>query len=186
MVLRTACRLLGGIEDARDAAQEVFLRLFRNRAGINGDPKAWLYRANANVELTVYLVNGYAQAQPTAKDEVPSDLPATLHKLIEAITLRGRNFNGSEVAGDLADYSHYDFKYRSAVITGEAPHTVRIEGLRLEITRRVRQQDAVVAPVSTDIDIKEGQRTVVGKSAVNGSDALFLVIVPKVIERRQG
>jgi RNA polymerase sigma-70 factor (ECF subfamily) len=49
MVLRTACRLLGGMEDAKDAAQEVFLRLFKNRAAIDGDPKAWLYRVTVNV-----------------------------------------------------------------------------------------------------------------------------------------
>lgn len=49
MVLRTACRLLGGLEDAQDAAQEVFLRLFKNRAAISGDPKAWLYRVTVNV-----------------------------------------------------------------------------------------------------------------------------------------
>ena len=148
---------------------------------------------HANVEQTENLVTGYAQAQPAGKDEVPPDLSATLqqlrgvfayksYKLIEAITLRGRNWSGSEVAGELADYSHYDFKYSRATITSETPHTVRLDGLRLAITRRRGQQDDVVALVSTDIDIKEGQRTVVGKSAVNGSDALFLVIVPKVIE----
>jgi RNA polymerase sigma-70 factor, ECF subfamily len=49
MVLRTAYRLLGRIEDAQDAAQEVFLRLFRNLERIDGDAKAWLYRVTVNV-----------------------------------------------------------------------------------------------------------------------------------------
>lgn len=49
MVLRTAYRLLGQPDDARDAAQEVFLRLFRNLANIEGDPKGWLYRVTVNV-----------------------------------------------------------------------------------------------------------------------------------------
>jgi RNA polymerase sigma-70 factor (ECF subfamily) len=49
MVLRTAYRLLGRLEDAQDATQEVFLRLFRNQANVNGDPKAWLYRVTVNV-----------------------------------------------------------------------------------------------------------------------------------------
>ena len=49
MVLRTAYRLLGRWEDAQDAAQEVFLRLFRNTGRIEGDPKAWLYRVTVNV-----------------------------------------------------------------------------------------------------------------------------------------
>lgn len=49
MVLRTAFRLLGHLADAQDAAQEVFLRLFRNLASIDGDPKGWLYRVTVNV-----------------------------------------------------------------------------------------------------------------------------------------
>ncbi len=49
MVLRVAYRLLGRLEDAQDAAQEVFLRLFRNRDRIGADPKSWLYRVTVNV-----------------------------------------------------------------------------------------------------------------------------------------
>lgn len=49
MVLRTAYRLLGRLEDAQDAAQEVFLRLFRNLERIDGDGRAWLYRVTVNV-----------------------------------------------------------------------------------------------------------------------------------------
>jgi RNA polymerase sigma-70 factor, ECF subfamily len=49
LVLRTAYRLLGRMEDAQDATQEVFLRLFRNLRKIEGDPKAWLYRVTVNV-----------------------------------------------------------------------------------------------------------------------------------------
>jgi len=49
MVVNTAYRLLGRIEDARDAAQEVFLRLLKNLDQIEGDPKPWLYRVTVNV-----------------------------------------------------------------------------------------------------------------------------------------
>ncbi len=50
MVQRVAYRLLGRLEDAQDAAQEVFLRLFRNLDRIGAaDPKAWLYRVTVNV-----------------------------------------------------------------------------------------------------------------------------------------
>lgn len=48
-VLRTAYRLLGRLEDAQDAAQEVFLRLLRNMHRIEGDPQAWLYRVTVNI-----------------------------------------------------------------------------------------------------------------------------------------
>ena len=50
-VLMTAWRLLGSKEDAQDAAQEVFLRLFRHLHRV--DPKRpllpWLYRMTVNV-----------------------------------------------------------------------------------------------------------------------------------------
>ena len=49
MVLRVAYRLLGRLEDAQDAAQEVFLRVFRNLDRIGADPKSWLYRVTVNV-----------------------------------------------------------------------------------------------------------------------------------------
>ena len=48
-VLRTAYRLLGRMEDAQDASQEVFLRLLKNMHRIEGDPQAWLYRVTVNV-----------------------------------------------------------------------------------------------------------------------------------------
>lgn len=50
-VLMTAWRLLGSKEDAQDAAQEVFLRLYRHLRRV--DPKRplmpWLYRMTVNV-----------------------------------------------------------------------------------------------------------------------------------------
>lgn len=49
MVVGTAYRILGRREDAQDAAQEVFLRLYRNLDRIAGEPKPWLYRVTVNV-----------------------------------------------------------------------------------------------------------------------------------------
>lgn len=49
MVLGVAYRLLGRLEDAQDAAQEVFLRLFQKQSQIHGDAKPWLYRVTVNV-----------------------------------------------------------------------------------------------------------------------------------------
>lgn len=51
LVLATALRLLGNLEDAQDAAQEVFLRLYRHRARVQagGNLAGWLYRVTVNV-----------------------------------------------------------------------------------------------------------------------------------------
>src|SRR6266571_2036020 len=49
-VARTALRLLGNRQDAQDAAQEVFLRLYRNLRRIDtaGNLAGWLYRVTVN------------------------------------------------------------------------------------------------------------------------------------------
>jgi RNA polymerase sigma-70 factor (ECF subfamily) len=51
MVLVTAIRLLGNIEDAQDASQEVFLRLYRNLGKVQAASNfsGWLYRVTVNV-----------------------------------------------------------------------------------------------------------------------------------------
>lgn len=49
LVLRTAYRLTGRMEDAQDAAQEVFLRVLQNLDRIGQDPRGWLYRVTVNV-----------------------------------------------------------------------------------------------------------------------------------------
>ncbi len=149
-------------------------------------------KEQANVGLTVYLVSGLAQTEPSAKDEVPQALAETLqqlrgvfayksYKLVETVTLRGRNFSGAEVEGDLINNWHYHFSYnRVRLSPGPPPRTIHLDGLRLAITRQHTNQ--TFALVSTDMDVKDGQKTVVGKSAVNGGDAVFLVIVAKVAD----
>ncbi len=50
-VLGTALRMMGRMEDAQDAAQEVFLRLFRNLKKFRAadELRPWLYRVTMNV-----------------------------------------------------------------------------------------------------------------------------------------
>lgn len=50
LVLRTAWRMLGSREDAQDAAQEVFLRLYRHLGNVDElTVEPWLYRTTLNV-----------------------------------------------------------------------------------------------------------------------------------------
>jgi hypothetical protein len=171
-----------------------FLCIFAASAALGLAQPKGLY---TNIELTVYAVSGLANEQPTPAAELPDDLGATIkqlrgvfmyksYKLIDEFTLRGRNNFGAEIGGEIPYFvgGQYDFKYGNASVGTETPRVVHINGLRLEITRRAFSNSVpvTVALVKTDIDLREGQKTVVGKSAVNGTDALFLVIVPKVIE----
>jgi RNA polymerase sigma-70 factor (ECF subfamily) len=50
LVLRTAWRMLGNREDAQDAAQDVFLRLYRHLGNVDEQSvESWLYRTTMNV-----------------------------------------------------------------------------------------------------------------------------------------
>jgi len=50
LVLVTAMRLTGSLEDARDVSQEVFLKLYRNLDKVDtaGAVSSWLYRVTVN------------------------------------------------------------------------------------------------------------------------------------------
>ncbi|SRR5581483_535716 len=151
-----------------------------------------------NLELTVYLLSGLAQVD--AADEVPEDLTSTVkqlrsifnyksYKLSESFMLRARLGGGAKAAGVVPGESamHYDFQFGPVTATSENPALFRINGLRINLTRPPRRLGGetlidTVASIRTDLDIREGQKTVVGKSSVNGSgDALILVIVPKLV-----
>jgi len=151
---------------------------------------------NTNVEFTVYLLSGSAQG---TADDVPPDLGAAVkqlhsiftyksYKLNESFLLRGRSGNASTEGILPGNGLHYHFGYRRLQVSGEAPRSVHIDGLNLNLSKSVVAQDGhpgqeTVASISTDLDIRDGQKTVVGKSSINAvGEALILVIVPKVIE----
>lgn len=83
MVLGVAYRLLGRMEDAQDAAQEVFLRLLQKHNQIEGDPKPWLYRVTVNVCNDWYR-RRVAVAPPDEQAADPS------HDALTAITIEER------------------------------------------------------------------------------------------------
>jgi hypothetical protein len=159
-----------------------------------------------NIELTVYLLSGGAQS---GSDEVPADLESTVkqlhslftyksYKLAESFLLRGRKNSGSSAQGVLPGSGlHYDLRYQANWDAGTPSSLIHINALRLSLTRTgpmiaatklgkestFERQTDTVASISTDLDIREGQKTVVGKSSVNSTgDALILVIVPKLVD----
>jgi hypothetical protein len=154
--------------------------------------------AAKNVELTVYLVSG---VQTPPSDDVPADLAATVkqlhslfsykgYKLAESFILRGRgNGNGVTNEGVLSGSGlHYRFYCNRLRMSPEKPYMLHLDSLSFTISGTPtygtdgKQRNSTVASISTDLDLVEGQKTVIGKSSINSTDALILVIVPKVIE----
>jgi hypothetical protein len=158
-----------------------------------------------NVELTVYLLSG---VQTGATDDVPSDLAATVkqlhslfpykgYKLAESFILRGRSAMGgpqyqtARTEGVLPGSGlHYNFSYQRVRVSPEKPYMVHLDNLQISLTAPPvygpdgkQRGNSTVASISTDLDLGDGQKTVVGKSSINSTgDALILVIVPRVIE----
>jgi hypothetical protein len=157
--------------------------------------------ASTNIELTVYLISGSAQG---TADEVPQDLEPTMkqlhsvfayksYKLSESFMLRGRLRAGASAQGMIPGNAgiRYEFRYAFVEASSDVPPVFRISGLKIILTKNGfyrRDTDGksvpdVLASISTDLDIREGQKTVVGKSSVTATgDALILVIVPKLVQ----
>ena len=147
----------------------------------------------------MYLLSGVAQGETA--DDVPQDLAATVkqlrsifnyksYRLTESFMLRGRLGTGASAKGVLPGGAglNYEFRYVGVNVSSETPPLFRINGLRIRLTKAPRRLGGetivdTVASIDTDLDIREGQKTVVGKSSVSSTgDALILVIVPKLVE----
>ena len=144
MVLRTAWRLLGRQEDAQDAAQEVFLRLFRNRASVNGDPKAWLYRVTVNVchdhhrRRKPMLELSPQKADPAPDPELVLTLKERQGLIVEGLEILAERQRACIVLRDIEGLSTVEV----AAILDVEEVTVRgqIHSARVKLARYVRSR----------------------------------------------
>lgn len=79
-VLRSAWRLLGSLEDAQDASQEVFLRLHKHFERLEPSTiDAWIYRTTVNV-----CMDHHRRRRPEGDLEIDPPAPATQLAEMEA------------------------------------------------------------------------------------------------------
>jgi hypothetical protein len=161
-----------------------------------------------NVELTVYLL--LASDQEASTSPVPADLEGVVKQLkttfalksfrtLDTLVVRSREKGNGVVKGLArldadAPPSTFTFSYQAAnILSDERGRLIRIDGLKLDADLLVRTQEqagpstvsyqTVDAGFNTDIDVREGQKVVVGKAAIGGTNnALILVITAKVLE----
>ena len=155
------------------------------------------------VELTVYLLSGVAQGDTA--DDVPSGSGRTVkqlrsifnyksYKLTESFMLRGRLGASASAAGHACRATQaYGMNSGTARyrLPRKLPPVFQITGLNITLIKNGfyrRDSDGksvpdILARITTDLDIREGQKTVVGKSSISSTgDALILVIVPKLVQ----
>lgn len=157
--------------------------------------------APQDLELTVYYVIAGQQENPGAGvaplPPVPKDLdnvvaqlknafPFKSYRLLEALTLRTRSGQLAETSGNPYGTNVTQFQINSATVSQDGS-TVRIDRLKAGVHRAVPgagQPPAITyvdLGLNTDVDIKEGQKIVVGRLGMGQDQALFLVLTARVV-----
>lgn len=154
--------------------------------------------AQKDVDLTVYFVVGHDQnPPPAAATPIPADLQSTVaalkqtfpyknYDLLDALALRSRAGSHASTTGQLGGSRLTHFSVNSVNPEGDGS-MIRIEGLNAGVRQLQdlgQKKDYVhVSGVSTQVvDVKEGQKLVVGRASNGPGSALFLVLIAKVAQ----
>ncbi len=152
-----------------------------------------------NVQLEAYLLTASGQGSSTS---VPGDLEPVIKqlksvfnyqgfRLLGTLSWRGRDGTGGNVNGLLPSVSSdstqptlCSFRIHSVAITSEGKEaTIRINDLVLQFNFALKNGANYEARINTSIDVREGQKVVVGKANIDNADsALILVLTAKVVE----
>jgi len=152
--------------------------------------------AHKDIDLTVYFVVASDQTNSDGSP-IPADLQSTVatlkttfpfknYALLDALSLRSRSGVGADTSGVLSGNRVTQFRVSSA--TMEPDSMIRLDrlhaGLRTPVSAGEGKITYMDTGISTDVvDVREGQKLVVGRSSVNGPDrALFLVLIAKPAE----
>lgn len=159
--------------------------------------------APKNIELTFHILAAGGTGLTSA---IPADLVGVVQqlgnvfglksfRLLETTVMRGRDGRGMEGNGVIAipvkvDASprYYLRLQKVTAPSAESGRLIRIDGLdfRVDIPySKVGAQglDWLGAGIKTDMDLREGQKVVVGKSSLDASgQVVFLVVTAKVVD----
>jgi len=147
-----------------------------------------------DIDLTVYFVVGSDQAPEGSP--IPADLQGTIATLkstfpykayyqLDALSLRTRSGVGANTTGQLSGGRLTTFRVNSASTEGDGS-MIRLDNLHagLRVPASVDGKSTYLdTGIYTDVlDIKEGQKLVVGRSSLDGpTKALFLILIAKVV-----
>lgn len=148
-----------------------------------------------DVDLAVYFLSGREDA--AAGGAIPQDLQGTVtalkqtfpyahYVLLDALALRSRAGSRASTTGQVASGRLTHFSVHSVNLEGDGS-MIRIEGLDAgirQLTNLGAKTDYVnVSGVSTQVvDVKEGQKLVIGRASDGPGKALFLVLIAKVAQ----
>ncbi len=157
-----------------------------------------------NIELLAYLLVTSGQETPKKLSpeldgvvtQLKSVFPYSGFRLLDTLMVRCRDGKGGEASGVAPSVSGspnvtlYQLNFHSAnVVVTPAGRMVRLDGLKLGLRIPVKTGgdfssfSYIDTGTNADIDVREGQKVIVGKSTTSGSDnPLFLVLSAKVVD----
>jgi hypothetical protein len=159
--------------------------------------------APANIDLTIYLVVGHESEGPAGGSPVPKDLdsvvtqlkagfPFKSYSLLDILAFRTRTgeqasttSSGGVVAnGNTNAPVMTSFRLNNASV-GSDGASIHISKLNAGIKMPVFNNNGFSYTdlgMNTDIDIKEGQKVVIGRLGISKDQALFLVMTVKILQ----
>ena len=157
--------------------------------------------APANIDLTVYLLVGH-ESEGSVGSPVPKDLDSVVtqlktafafksYSLLDVLELRTRtgeqasttSSGGAVQNGNSSVAVITNFRINSAGLGGDGA-TVHVSRLQANIKMPVLSAGGGYSytdlGMNSDVDIKEGQKVVIGRLGISKDQALFLVLTAKV------
>jgi hypothetical protein len=161
-----------------------------------------------NIDVTIYLMSALGQpaggAVPPELESVVKQLKSMFsykgYQLIDTEVIRVRAGQGGEVSGVVMEgpsvggnrtISKVAF-LTASISNDEKGRTIRIDNLKVSLRIPVvsgaaatgqKQYQYIDTGMSTNVDVREGQKVVVGKANMDGSDrASIVVLTAKVVE----
>jgi hypothetical protein len=154
--------------------------------------------AQKDIDLTVYFVVG-SDDPNLAGSAIPADLQSTVatlkttfpykaYLMLDVLSLRTRSGVSASTSGQLSRARLTTFSMGAASLEGDGT-LIQLRNLHAGLRipngvdkngQNVHQDTGITTEV---VDVKEGQKLVVGRSSLNGPDtALFLVLIAKVAQ----
>jgi len=185
-------------EDAMKAIEEAIKRYDVPRSGTTGGPR--------NIEMIVYMM--LAAPKGSSGDAVPAELDPVVKQLrslfgyndfqlLDSAFLRNREGTEGIASGNAAQMianapsgttAIYQIHYREASVTpSDKGNIIRVD--RFSFNNKVPVSNGsggwqyVDIGFNTNLDIREGQKVVVGKAKIDGTEkALILVVTAKAVD----
>ena len=159
--------------------------------------------APANVDLTIYLLVGHEGESPAGGAAVPKDLDSVVtqlknafafksYSLLDVLALRTRtgeqasttSSGGAVPNGNASAPVITTFRISNAAVGGDGTsiHISRLNaGIKMPVVSGM-QVSYTDLGLNTDVDIKEGQKVVIGRLGISKDQALFLVMTVKILQ----